>query len=80
MEEGSTDVVPTLGHQEQVVECETVFPSSFSQEGAGESNVDYFEVNARDDVLRDVHVRKSPRKRPRRKSLEGFAKRQKVSE
>ena len=86
LEEGSTDhtptdVVHTLGHQEQVVECETVLPSSFSQEGAGESNVDYFEVNARDDVLRDVvHVRKSPRKRPRRKSLEGFAKRQKVSE
>ena len=82
-EEGSvhvqTEVVHTFG-QEQVVECETVFPDSFGQEGGDEANVDYFEVDAKEEVLGDViHVRKSPRKRPRKKSHEGIVtKRQKV--
>jgi len=82
-EEGSehvqTEVVHTFG-QEQVVECETVFPESFGQEGGDEANVDYFEVTAKEEVLGEVtHVRKSPRKRPRRKSHEGIVtKRQKV--
>ena len=82
-EEGreAVEVVHTFGHQEQVVECETVFPHSFGQEGADNANVDYFEVNAKEEVLDDVsRVRKSPRKKHRRKSHEGIAtKKQKVA-
>ena len=84
-EEGSehvqTEVVHSFEQQEQVVECETVFPDSFGQEGGGVTHVDYFEVDAKEEVLDDVtRVRKSPRKRPRRKSHEGIvSKRQKVA-
>ena len=75
-----TEVVHTF-EQEQVVECETVFPDSFGQEGSGEANVDYFEVAGKEEVLDDMtRVRKSPRKRPRRKSHEGIVtKSQKVA-
>ena len=83
-EEGTEHVQTEVVHsfeQEQVVECETVFPDSFGQEGGGEADVDYFEVDAKEEVLEDVtRVRKSPRKRPRRKSHEGIVtKRQKLA-
>ena len=79
-EQVQTEVVHTF-EQEQVVECETVFPDSFGQEGSGEANVDYFEVAGKEEVLDDMtRVRKSPRKRPRRKSHEGIVtKSQKVA-
>jgi len=76
-----TEVVHTFG-QEEVVECETVFPDSFGNGGGSEANVKYFEVDVKEEVSGDVtqiSVRKSPRKRLHRKSHEGIVtKRQKA--
>ena len=63
--------------QEQVVECETVFPDSFGQDGDGSGAFDdpsmestYFGVEQKEetiDIMADIEVRKSSRKRPGKK-------------